>query len=145
MIEIFGPNTYRVVRFIAQVLEFSADDIDTVAAAWRYASAEDRAGAWSAIRHTAGVEEREAMRNAAVVARHQALITALARDRHDWAFWSAASDAAGALAADWQVTDGRSYRVLVSPMATTLGWLLTQAPSAKAPWNEPRLGAKSAG
>lgn len=145
MIEIFGPNTVTVVRLIAQILELEADDIDQVATAWRASPAEDRAAAWNAVRHAATLQEAEAIRNAAAVARHQALTTALARDRHDWAFWSAASDAAGALAADWAAVDVRAYRVLVSPMATTLEWLLGQTGAPWATRHSSRLGVKSVG
>jgi hypothetical protein len=144
MIEIFGANTFRVVRFISQIPELGADDMDVVATAWRSTSVEERAAAWISVQNATKPEHRDAVRNAAAVARRQALRAALARDLHDWAFWSAAADAAGALAADALQPHDGSYRLLVSAMATRLQWLLHEPPGdAVSTLRETPLGAKS--
>jgi hypothetical protein len=146
MIEIFGPNTVRVVQLIAQVLELSPADMDRVATAWRQVPAEERAAAWTALHHAKSPDNRDAIRNAAAVARQQAMTAARSRERQDWAFWSAAADAAGAVAADGRQADDRSYRLLVAAMATTLGWLLPAAPgSADSALRDTSLAAKDRG
>lgn len=124
MIDIFGPQTPRLLRLITEICDVRSVDVDVVADAWRRTSIEERASAWAAIQQGADAETRIAIQNAALVARHQALIVSRARGQRDSAFWSAAWDAAGALASTWQDGGEGAYRVLVSPMATTLRWLL---------------------
>jgi hypothetical protein len=147
MIDIFGPQTPRLLRLITEICDVRPEDLDVVAEAWRRTSVEDRASAWAAIQQRADAEKRIAIQNAALVARHQALIVSQARGQRDSAFWSAAWDAAGALASTWQDGGDSAYRVLVSPMATTLPWLLEgeHAPdiplqrgtTERGAWNEP--------
>lgn len=147
MIDIFGPQTPRLLRLICDIGEVAPEDVDMVAKAWRGTSARERAAAWSTIHHGADAQKRIAIQNAALVARHQALIASTSRGERDSAFWSAAWDAAGALASTWQDGGDRAYRVLVAPMATTLSWLLEgeQAPEIprqrgtmeRGAWHEP--------
>lgn len=147
MIDIFGPQTPRLLRLICDIGDLGSEGVDMVAKAWRGTSTEERAAAWSAIHHGADAQRRIAIQNAALVARHQALIVSKSRGERDSAFWSAAWDAAGALASTWQDGGSRAYRVLVAPMATTLSWLLDgeQAPDIplqrgtmeRGAWNEP--------
>lgn len=147
MIDIFGPQTSRLLRLISDICDVGSEDLEMVAKAWRGASAEERAAAWSAIHHGADARKRIAIQNAALVARHQALIVSKSRGQRDSAFWSAAWDAAGALASTWEDGGDRAYRVLVSPMATSLSWLLdgdgpTGIPQQRGTmergaWNEP--------
>jgi hypothetical protein len=126
MIDLFGPGSRRVLGFIAQILDLGPDDIDAVAGVWRRTPAEARAAAWAAIQRSMSPVGRSLIRNAAMVAREQAITAALTHGRYDWAFWAAAWDAAGALAAEHRV-DSESYRVLVAPMAVALGWLSPEA------------------
>lgn len=147
MIDIFGPQTPRLLRLICDISDVGSEDVDMVAKAWRETPTQERAAAWSAIQHGADAQKRIAIQNAALVARHQALIVARSRGERDSAFWSAAWDAAGALASTWQDGGDRAYRVLVAPLATTLSWLLEgeQAPEIpvqrgtmeRGAWNEP--------
>ncbi|MGY1727548.1 hypothetical protein ACI79J_11310 [Geodermatophilus sp. SYSU D01062] len=122
MIDIFGPGSQKLLGFLVQIPDLGPDDVDAVAGAWRRTPAEARATAWAAIQRAMPPEDRPLVHNAAMVARERAMSVALSHDRTDWAFWAAAWDAAGALAAEHRISGG-SYRVLVEPMAVALGWL----------------------
>lgn len=124
MIDIFGPETPRLLRLMTELSDLRPENVNAVAEAWRSASDEERAAAWATLQHGADAAKRITIQNAALVARHQALIVARSRGHGDSAFWSAAWDAAGALAGARRNGDERAYRVLVHPMATTLHWLL---------------------
>jgi hypothetical protein len=145
MIDIFGPGSQRVLGFIAQILDLGPDDVDAVAGAWRRTPPEARAAAWAAIQRSMSPADRSLIRNAAMVAREQAITAALTHGRHDWAFCAAAWDAAGALAAEHRIK-GESYRVLVAPMAVVFGWLIPEAAGPVPAQRElARLGTESTG
>jgi hypothetical protein len=134
MIAIFGPETARLFRLMMEISDLSPEDVEEVAKAWRRTSAEDRASAWAAIQHSAGPEERAAIQHAALVTRQQAMAVPQGRGRRDWAFWSAAWDAGGALAAAGEgAPDERARRLLVSAMATRLTWLNRRRPAPEVP------------
>lgn len=147
MIDIFGPQTHRLLRLITDLSDMRAEDVKVVADAWRRISAEERAAAWSAIQHGTDTDKRIAIRNAALVARHQALIVSQARGLREAAFPSAAWDAAAAVAAAPKPADEKTYWVLTYPMATTLPWLMEEEQPPEVPqqrsaikrgaWNEP--------
>lgn len=147
MIDIFGPQTQRLLRLITDLSDLRAEDVQAVADAWRRISSEERAAAWAAIQHGTDTEKRIAIHNAALVARHQALIVAQSRGLREAAFSSAAWDAAAALAAAPKPADERMYWVLTSPMAISLPWLLEGEKRPAVPqqrsaiergaWNEP--------
>ncbi|MGY1708305.1 hypothetical protein ACI8AC_02205 [Geodermatophilus sp. SYSU D00758] len=122
MIDIFGPGSHRVIGFIVRILDLGPDEIEAVAGAWRRTPADVRAAAWAAIQRSMSPVDRSLVRHAAMVAREEAMTAALSHDSSDWAFWAAAWDAAGALAAEHRI-DEESYRVLVAPMAVVLDWL----------------------
>ena len=126
MIKIFGPASQRVLGFIVELVDLGLRDVDAVADAWRRAPAEARAAAWAAIQRSMAPPDRSLIRNAAMVARERAMALAQTHGRDDWAFWAAAWDAAGALAAEHRISR-ESYRVLVEPMAVALRWLISDA------------------
>jgi hypothetical protein len=146
VIDIFGPQTPGLLRLMTDLSDLEPENVHAVARAWRHTSVEERASAWAAIQHGAAAAERIAIQNAALVARHQALIVARSRGERDSAFWSAAWDAAGALAARRNGVE-RPYRVLVGPLATRLPWLLEgerasgiprqRAGAERGAWHEP--------
>lgn len=123
MIDIFGPQTGRLLRLISELSDLRAEDVEAVARAWSSTPVQERASAWAAIQQSTDARKRIAIQNAALMARHQALIVAQARGLRETGFWSAAWDAAGAVAAAPVNGEARAYRVLTSPMAVTLPWL----------------------
>lgn len=133
MIDIFGPETPRLLRLMSEISDLNADDVDAVARAWRGTSLEERAAAWSMIQTMASPEERIAIQHAALLARHRALNVSQQSGRRDWAFWSAAWDAAGAVAADGGLGDEWSYEVLVSALASKLPWLSQRGSATEIP------------
>lgn len=125
MIDIFGPETQGLRRLITEPSDLRAEDVPAVADAWKRISSEERAAAWSAIQRGTDTQERITIQNAALVARHQALIVSQARGLREAGFSSAASDAAAApIHPDGRTYDGPTYRVPTFSMATTLSCLL---------------------
>jgi hypothetical protein len=147
MIDIFGPQTPRLFRLLTEMSELRPQDVDAISDAWRRTSAEQRARAWTAIHQAVDPEERIAIQNAALVARHLALAVSREKGLRDSAFWSAAWDAAGALAAAGRNVNDRAYPVLVSAMASAFTWLWETMPTRDIPlqrgvveegaWDEP--------
>jgi hypothetical protein len=133
MLDIFGPETPRLLRLITEISDLGPDDISAVGNTWRRTTVEERARAWAAIQHSASSEERSLIQNAALVARHRALTLSQMQGERDSGFWSAAWDAAGALAGAAPHGDATAYRVLVSAMATKMHWLWQETPTTEIP------------
>ncbi|WP_157181181.1 hypothetical protein [Actinopolymorpha alba] len=127
MTGIFGPNTREVLHMISHLDGLGSEEIGTVAAAWKEHSRPDRAAAWAAIWQATTPEERQAILDAAALARREAMDVALRATCSDWAFWAAAWDAAAAVAACDRI-DRRHHRVLAEPLATVLPWLSLALP-----------------
>jgi hypothetical protein len=118
---IFGPNTQRVLAFLARLPDLSPEEIGKVTNAWWQTNNRDRAEAWAQVQRAAPERERYRIQAAASVARHAALDTASRHHWPDWAFWAAASDAGAAIAAGDRI--GSHYETLISPLAAVMPWL----------------------
>lgn len=114
----FGPNTPQVLDFLTDLRGISAAQIDQVASAWKRANDLDRAAAWARLQSARPQSERYALLGVAYAARQAAIDAARALGRSDWAFWAAAWDAGGAIAADG-VTDS-DYEILTGPLAAVM-------------------------
>jgi hypothetical protein len=113
MTAFFGPNTSRVVKFIARLPELSPEQMDLVTRAWKQASSRNRAEAWARLCSVTTREERDRILAAGSLARREAMDMAVKLDRPDWAFWAAAHDAAAAIATGDRI--GRHYHTLTAP------------------------------
>jgi hypothetical protein len=121
VIGIFGPNTQRVLAFLARLPDLSPEEIGKVTNAWWQTNDRDRAEAWVAVHCAATERERYRILAAACVARQAALDAASRYHWPDWAFWAGASDAGAAIAAGDRI--GSHYETLISPLATVMPWL----------------------
>jgi hypothetical protein len=113
--EIFGGHTRQVLDFLARLRDISPAEIDQVTNAWKQASDLDRAEAWARLHNVTTAKERHPILAAASAARRTAMETTRTLRRPDWAFWAAAWDAAGAIAADGRL--GNAYDTLTAPLA----------------------------
>jgi hypothetical protein len=113
MYPLFGPNTSRVVKFIARLPELSPEQMDLVTRAWKQASSRNRAEAWVRLCRVTTGEERYRILAAGSLARREAMDMAVKLDQPDWAFWAAAHDAAVAIATGDRI--GRHYHTLTAP------------------------------
>jgi thioesterase domain-containing protein len=118
MKSIFGPHTGRVAAFLADLQGLSAEEVSRIATAWKQASNTDRVRAWAELYRASSDEQRYRIRAAASSARAEAMSIAHSRQRPDWAFWTAAWDAAAAIAAGERI--GKYYQVLTAPLATVM-------------------------
>ena len=125
MTSIFGPNGQRVLTLIAAIQGLSADQVDQVTSAWKQASPDDRARAWTDLDCASGEDEQYRVLAAASLARREAMETARRVHRTDWAFWAAACDASAAMAADAPI--GGHYDTLVAPFAQIMPSLVRRA------------------
>ena len=121
MIRIFGPNTQRVLTFLARLPDLSPEDIVKVTEAWRQTNDLDRAQAWVQVHHAATEQERCWVLAASSVARQVALDAARGCRCTDWGFSAAASDAGAAIVAGDRI--GCHYETLISPLAAVMPWL----------------------
>jgi hypothetical protein len=128
MIDIFGPDTLRLLRLLDEVRHLSAEDVEAVARAWRRSEPEDRARAWARIHQSATATERIAILNGALLARWNAISRPQPAGRRSQALGSAAWDAGGAVVAAGQHGDMPAYLTLVAPMASRLTWLKHRPP-----------------
>jgi hypothetical protein len=113
MTAFFGPNTSRVVTFIARLPELSPEQMNLVIRAWKQASNRNRAEAWARLCRVTTGEERYRILAAGSLARREAMDMAVKLDQPDWAFWAAAHDAAAAIAIGNRI--GRHYHTLTAP------------------------------
>lgn len=118
MRQIFGSHTERVLKFLADLWLLSPEQITVVTTAWKQASELGRAEAWAHLRRVATGDDWDEILAAASVARRQAMDAAYLLHRVDWAFWTAAWDAAAAVAADERI--GSDYYVLVRPLMSVM-------------------------
>jgi hypothetical protein len=121
VIRIFGPNTQRVLAYLARLPDLSAEDIGKVTNAWWQTNVRDRAEAWVQVHRAATEQERYQILAAASVARQAAMDAASRYRWPDWAFWAAASDAGAAIAAGDLM--GSHYETLISPLTAAMPWL----------------------
>jgi thioesterase domain-containing protein len=139
---IFGPQTQRLLAFLADLRDLSPAEVDRVTRAWKQARGLDRAEAWAQLQRVTTQHERYPILAAASTARRTAMDTARRLLRPDWAFWAAAWDAAAAIIADDRI--GGHYKVLTAPLATVMPSLTHSRGSAgyavRAP--APRLPAE---
>jgi hypothetical protein len=132
---IFGPQTQRLLAFLADLRDLSPAEVDRVTSAWKQVRRLDRAEAWAQLQRVTTLNERYPILAAASTARRTAMDTARRLLRPDWAFWAAAWDAAAAIIADDRL--GRQYEVLTAPLATVMPSLERTRYVAHAP--APRL------
>jgi hypothetical protein len=118
MYPLFGPNTSRVVKFIARLPELSPEQMDLVTRAWKQASSRNRAEAWARLCRVTTREERYRILAAGSLARREAMDMTVKLDRPDWSFWAAAHDAAAAIAIGNRI--GRHYHTLTAPFTVAL-------------------------
>jgi hypothetical protein len=142
MRQIFGPQTERVLKFLADLWLLSPEQISTVTTAWKEASELERAEAWAQLHRVTSGEDWDEIMAAASVARRQAMDAAYLLHRVDWAFWAAAWDAAAAIAADERL--GSGYLVLTRPLTTVMPSLSESGMGARVPAQraEARAGDK---
>ena len=114
----FGPNTSRVLTFIARLSALSPEQTDLVTRAWKQVSSRNRAEAWARICRVTTAQERYRILGVASLARREAMGMAVKLDRPDWAFWAAAHDAAAAIAAGDRI--GRHYHTLTAPFTVVI-------------------------
>jgi len=136
---IFGPQTERVLEFLADLWLLSPEEISKVTTAWKEASDLERAEAWAQLHRVVSGEELEKILAAASVARRQAMDAAYLLQRADWEFWAAAWDAAAALAAEERI--GTSYYVLTRPLTTVMPSLSEIPGGARVPTQRARKRA----
>jgi hypothetical protein len=115
---IFGPQTQRLLAFVADLRDLSPAEVDRVTNAWKQVRGLDRAEAWAQLQRVTTRHERYPILVAASAARRTAMDTARRLLRPDWAFWAAAWDAAAAIIADDRI--GSHYDVLTAPLATVM-------------------------
>lgn len=142
MSAVFGPNTARVVRFLACIPDLTPEQIDRAADLWKQTSSQTKAECWAEVRRTTTEEERFRILVASHVARRAALDIAHRYHRLDWAFWAAVWDATGAIAAGDRV--GACYDILVGPLADVLP-SLTASRSDTLPGRHPQEAVLSQG
>jgi hypothetical protein len=118
MYALFGPNTSRVLTFIARLPELSPEQMDLVTRAWKQASSRNRAQAWAWLCRATNGQERYRILAVASLARREAMDMAAKLDRPDWAFWAAAHDAAAAIAAGDRI--GQHYHILTAPFTVVM-------------------------
>jgi hypothetical protein len=118
MKHIFGPQTQRLLAFVADLRDLSPAEVDRVTSAWKQVRGLDRAEAWAQLQRVTTQHERYPILAAASTARRTAMDTARRLLRPDWAFWAAAWDAAAAIIADDRI--GSHYDVLTAPLATVM-------------------------
>lgn len=118
MRQIFGPQTERVLKFLAELWLLSPEQMTTVTAAWKQASDLERAEAWAQLHRIATGADWDQIMAAASVARRQAMDAAYLVHQVDWEFWAAAWDAAAAVAAQERI--GGGYYVLARPLMTVM-------------------------
>ena len=118
MNQIFGQGNRRVLALIARIADLSSAEVDQVTSAWKQACPQDRARAWARLTRATTEQERYRIQAAASLARREALAAAHRLRRMDWAFWTAASDAAAAVAAGTRI--GRPYETLTAPLAAVM-------------------------
>jgi hypothetical protein len=126
---IFGPQTQRLLAFVADLRDLSPAEVDRVTDAWKQVRGLDRAEAWAQLQRVTTQHERYPIMAAASTARRMAMDTALRLLRPDWAFWAAAWDAAAAIIADDRI--GSHYDVLTAPLATVMPSLAPSRRSAR--------------
>jgi hypothetical protein len=126
---IFGPQTQRLLAFLADLRDLSPAEVDRVTAAWKQVRGLDRAEAWAQLQRVTSQHERYPILAAASTARRTAMDTARKLPRPDWAFWAAAWDAAAAIIADDRI--GSHYEVLTAPLATVMPCLARSGGSAR--------------
>ena len=114
----FGPNTGRVLEFIAELPELSPEQMNLVTSAWKQASSRARGEAWARLVRGTTRQERYPILAAASLARQVAIDAASRLDRPDWAFWAAAHEAAAAIAASDRI--GCHFHTLTGPFATVM-------------------------
>lgn len=127
MTDVFGPNTRGVIHLISHLGELGRREIDSVVDLWKRRPREDRAAAWAAIGAVTTLSERQAILDAAGLARREAMTVARRHGSTDWAFWAAVWDAAAGVAARDRL-DEYHYRILVGPVASGLPWLASRQP-----------------
>ena len=115
---IFGPQTQRLLAFVADLRDLSPGEVDRVTNAWKQVRGLDRAEAWAQLQRVTTEHERYPILAAASTARRTAMDTARRLPRPDWAFWAAAWDAAAAIIVGDRI--GRHYDVLTAPLATVM-------------------------
>jgi hypothetical protein len=118
MKSIFGPQTQRLLAFLADLRDLSPAEVDRVTNAWKQIRGLDRAEAWAQLQRVTTQNERYPILAAASTARRTAMDVARRLLRPDWAFWAAAWDAAAAITADDRI--GPHYDVLTAPLATVM-------------------------
>jgi thioesterase domain-containing protein len=118
MKSIFGPQTQRLLAFLADLRDLSPAEVDRVTSAWKQIRGLDRAEAWAQLQRVTTQNERYPILAAASTARRTAMDVARRLLRPDWAFWAAAWDAAAAITADDRI--GAHYEVLTAPLATVM-------------------------
>jgi hypothetical protein len=126
---IFGPQTQRLLAFVADLRDLSPAEVDRVTNAWKQVRGLDRAEAWAQLQRVTTEHERFPILAAASTARRTAMDTARRLLRPDWAFWAAAWDAAAAIIAGDRI--GRHYDVLTAPLATVMPSLAPSRSSAR--------------
>jgi hypothetical protein len=114
----FGPNTSRVLTFIARLSALSPEQMDLVTRAWKQASSRNRAEAWARICRVTSAQEQYRILAAASLARREAMDIARQLARPDWTFWAAAHDAAAAIATGNRI--GRHCQILTAPFAVVM-------------------------
>jgi hypothetical protein len=132
---IFGPQTQRLLAFLADLRDLSPAEVDRVAGAWKQVGGLDRAEAWAQLQRVTTQHERYPILAAASTARRTAMDTARRLLRPDWAFWAAAWDAAAAIIADDRI--GSQYDVLTAPLATVMPSLTHRRSAAGPPAHAP--------
>jgi hypothetical protein len=125
---IFGPQTQRLLAFLADLRDLSPAEVDRVTSTWKQARGLDRAEAWAQLQRVTTQNERYPILAAASTARRTAMDTARRLLRPDWAFWAAAWDAAAAITAGDRI--GCHYDVLTAPLATVMPSLARSPSSA---------------
>jgi hypothetical protein len=128
---IFGPQTQRLLAFLADLRDLSPAEVDRVTSAWKQVRGLDRAEAWAQLQRVTTLNDRYPILAAASTARRTAMDTARRLLRPDWAFWAAAWDAAAAIIADDRI--GAQYEVLTAPLATVMPSLARTRYPAHAP------------
>lgn len=114
----FGPNTGRVLEFIAELPKLSPEQMNLVTSAWKQASSRARGEAWAQMVRGTTRQERYGILAGASLARQVAIDAASRMDRPDWAFWAAAHEAAAAIAGrDWI---GSHFHTLTRPFAAVI-------------------------
>jgi hypothetical protein len=125
--DVLGLNTRGLLHLLSHLDRLTAEQIDAVAAEWKRRPVQARAVAWAALRRGRTANEQSAIHLAATLARGLAMEVAARNDRHDWAFWAAAWDAAAGIAACGRAGE-RHYEVLAAPMAVAVAWLAQGLP-----------------